>query len=922
MQRYICLHGHFYQPPRENPWLEAIELQDSAYPNHDWNERITSECYASNGASRIMDGDGRIVRIVNNYARISFNFGPTLLSWMEENVPFVYKAILAADQESQRLYNGHGSALAQAYNHIIMPLANRRDKETQIRWGIEDFRRRFGRDPEGMWLAETAVDIETLEIMAEHGITFTILSPYQAGRIRPLKTDDDDEMADDAVGTIDAEESDGAQEPDVLPEPVEPAKQEKIERITETATEQAPGIVAEAVAMSTTVADADIEVDADIDRDATTSEDIESVETTTEDTGFDDGEEHVPPEEHWHDVTGGHIDPTRAYRQQLPSGRTIDIFFYDGPVSQAVAFEGLLRQGEFFANRLCEAFSDERPWPQIVHIATDGETYGHHHKCGDMALAYALHYIETNNLAQLTIYGEYLENHPPEYEVEILENTSWSCYHGIERWRSNCGCNSGLHAAWNQEWRAPLRDALDWLRDTVHSLYEQHAGQFLFDPWKARNAYISVIFDRSREHFDCFLGDHATRYLSEPEKVTLLKLLELQRHAMLMYTSCGWFFDELSGIETVQIIQYAGRVIQLAQETLSLRGAMGGDAIEAEFLQRLSYAKSNIPEHQDGAVIYQKFVKPAMLDLGSVLAHYAVSTLFEAYTSHTTSIFCYVVDCPDLKILEHGRMKLAIGHASVTSTITRDSAVYSFAVLHLGDLNTTGGVREYQRASFDAMVSQITGAFQRGDVEETTRLLNTHFMQMPYSLRTLFRDEQRKVLDMILTSSLEATEASYREIYDNTAPLMRFLADLHIPLPKAFRTAADFVLNTDLRRAFEHEDIDIERIKMILDEVRCENIELDTTGLIYTIRETLEWMGGRLTHDPNNVELLRKIEVFVDLARTLPCEIDVWELQNIYYDLQQTLRASYEERAGQGDEGARMWLNIFTLLGDRLGFRV
>ncbi|MCA1724656.1 MAG: glycoside hydrolase, partial [Thermomicrobia bacterium] len=351
--RYVCIHGHFYQPPRENPWLEAIELQDSAYPYHDWNERITAECYAPNAASRILSGAGRIAQIVQNYARISFNFGPTLLAWMEAQAPDTYAAILDADRESRDRFSGHGAAMAQVYNHIILPLANRRDKWTQIHWGIADFTHRFGRAPEGMWLSETAVDLETLDILAEQGIAFTVLAPSQAGMVREI----------------------GAEE--------------------------------------------------------------------------------------WEDVSGARIDPTRAYVQQLPSGRTIALFFYDGPISRGVAFEGLLDRGENLVNRLLGAFSDERDWPQLVHIATDGETYGHHHAHGDMALAYALHHIEAHDLAHLTIYGEYLERFPPTHEVQIIENTAWSCDHGVERWRSNCGCNTGGRPDWNQQWRGPLRAALD-----------------------------------------------------------------------------------------------------------------------------------------------------------------------------------------------------------------------------------------------------------------------------------------------------------------------------------------------------------------------------------------------------------------------------------------------------------------------------
>ncbi|HSK45519.1 MAG TPA: DUF3536 domain-containing protein, partial [Candidatus Binatia bacterium] len=513
MERCICIHAHFYQPPRENPWLEAVERQDSAYPYHDWNERITAECYAPNGASRILDEAGYIRQIVNNYSRISSNFGPTLLSWLEDNAPETYESILESDKTSQERFSGHGSALAQAYNHVILPLANTRDKTTQVIWGIRDFEDRFGRTPEGMWLAEAAVDVETLEALAEQGIQFTILAPHQAGRVRKI----------------------GGRS--------------------------------------------------------------------------------------WKDVSGARIDPTRAYLAKLPSGRRINLFFYDGPISRAVAFEQLLNSGEEFANRLKSGFSDRRDWPQLMHIATDGETYGHHHRHGDMALAYALNRIEADPSLRLTNYGEFLAMYPPTHEVQIIENTSWSCAHGVERWRSDCGCNSG-RAGWNQQWRGPLRSALDYLRDCVTELFESKAGAMLHDPWAARNDYIDVVLDRSPDSLWLFFEKHSSQQLKPAETVEALKLLEMQRHAMLMYTSCGWFFDELSGIETMQVLQYAGRVIQLARET-------GNVDAEPEFLRRLALAKSNLPELGDGAAIYNRWVAPAFVDLRKVGAHFAISSMFD-----------------------------------------------------------------------------------------------------------------------------------------------------------------------------------------------------------------------------------------------------------------------------------------------------
>ncbi len=807
MERYICIHAHFYQPPRENPWLEAIEVQDSAYPYHDWNERITAECYAPNAASRILDGEGRIVKIVNDYSRISFNFGPTLLSWLEEKAPEVYRSVLAADRESAQRFSGHGSALAQAYNHMILPLANGQDKHTQILWGLRDFRRRFERDPEGMWLPEAAVDLETLEVLASQGIRFTVLAPNQARRAR-------------AIGG-----------------------------------------------------------------------------------------------RAWRDVSGGRIDPSMPYRLRLKSGRTISLFFYDGPVSRAVAFEGLLQQGERFANRLNDAFSDSRTWPQIVHIATDGETYGHHHRHGDMALAYALEYIESRNLARLTNYGEYLERHPPTHEAEIHENSSWSCVHGVERWRSNCGCNSGMKPGWNQEWRAPLREALDWLRDALAPLYSQRGAEFLRDPWIARNDFIDVILDRSPENVDQFLSRHAARPLSDEEKTLALKLLELQRHAMLMYTSCGWFFDELSGIETVQVIQYAGRALQLA-------GELFPEPLEPEFLNRIEKAKSNIAAHRDGRHIYEKFVKPAAIDLYKVGVHYAVSSLFETYEDETRT-HCYNVRREDYRLMSAGKAKLAIGRAAISSVITRESARMTFGVMHLGDHNVSGGVREFRgEGAYEELAGQIVEVFERGDFPELLRLVENNYDTGTITLKLLFRDEQRKILQQVLESALVEAESSYRHVYENYAPLMRFVTALNLPLPKRFQISAEFTLNADLRKAVEAENLDLARVESLLAEARKAGIALDEATLEFSLRRKIEEVAQRFRQEPGDLALLQELGAKTGLAQSLPFEINLWAVQNLFYDAVQDVFPQVRARAEQGDEGAGNWVEQFRALGETLRVRV
>ncbi len=805
--KYICIHQHCYQPPRENPWLETIERQDSAYPYHDWNERINAECYAPNTASRILDGRQQITQIVNNYASTSFNFGPTLLSWAESQVPETYRGILSADRESLQRFDNHGSALAQAYNHIIMPLANSRDKHTQVVWGVEDFKHRFGRKPDGMWLPETAVDIETLEIMAEVGLTFTVLSPYQAHRVR-------------AIGSAD-----------------------------------------------------------------------------------------------WRDVSGGAIDPARAYVQKLPSGRSMNLFFYDGPVSQAVAFERLLDSGERFANRLMSAFSDSRDGDQLVHIATDGETYGHHHRYGEMALAYALDHIQQKGLAEVTNYAHFLAKHPPAQEVEIFENTAWSCVHGVGRWSSNCGCNTGSNPGWNQQWRKPLREALDWLRDQVSPLYEQVAARYVRDPWRARDEYIHVILDRSPASRSRFLKEHAAAPLTIDQEVMLWKLLELMRHAMLMYTSCGWFFDDLSGIETIQVIQYAGRVVQLGEQLFSME-------LETAFLERLAKSRSNVSEQGDGAKIYRKCVKPNILDLEKLGAHYAISSLFENYPEEA-NIYSYAVRRKDYRLIEAGKLRLALGRANVTSSVTQQSKDVSFGVLHFGDHNLTGGVRVFHgQESYDDLVRQTGEAFYRADVPEVIRLLDRGFGTNIYSLKSLFRDEQRNLLNRILNSTIVETESAYRGVYEHHAPLMRFLHGLKLPIPKIFQNAAGVALNSLLRAAFEARPLDIDRIRTLIDEARVAEAELDATTLEFALRKRIERISDLFDAEPLDIENLERLDEALGLQRDLPFQLVVWSVQNKCYEVLQSTYPATAARARLGDREALAWLEVFGSLCAKLNVRV
>jgi alpha-amylase/alpha-mannosidase (GH57 family) len=493
----LIIHGHFYQPPRENPWTGIIERQPGAHPFHDWNERIHAECYGPNAFVHTGANDNGLEHTVNNYANISFNFGPTLLSWLESYHPKTYQRIIAADKESAGKRSGHGNAIAQAYGHPILPLCNERDRLTQVLWGLADFRFRFGREPESLWLPETACTNATLDLLIEQGLRYVILAPGQAERFRAAKGD-------------------------------------------------------------------------------------------------------------WQDVARVGIDSSRAYRyahQQQP-GRSLAIFFYDGPIAQAIAFEKVLRSSQLLVDMIRQA---ARRGP-LVNVATDGETYGHHFKFGDLALAHALEVDAGDEGLWVTNYGEFLDRYPPEWEVEIDngphgEGTSWSCAHGVGRWQRDCGCHTGGEPGWNQSWRGPLRAALDLLRDHVAAQFEVVGSNLFADPWAARNASIDLILNHGQSRSD-FLAAHAKNSLSVQGQTRALTLLEIQRYALLMYTSCGWFFSELSGIETVQIMQYAARVIELTDE-------LGLPSPRARFLEVLAEAPSNIRELGNGANIYRRLAERA-----------------------------------------------------------------------------------------------------------------------------------------------------------------------------------------------------------------------------------------------------------------------------------------------------------------------
>jgi hypothetical protein len=499
--RSVVIHGHYYQPPRENPWTELVEEERTAAPDHDWNQRITRECYRAVAAARLPGPSGRLTRIVNTLAWTSFNFGPTLLDWLEREALATYHAILEADRLSlSRL--GHGNALAQPYHHVILPLASRRDKVTEVRWGILDFRRRFGRDPEGMWLPETAVDGETLEVLIAEGIRFTVLAPHQVKAA-----------------------------------------------------------------------------------------------------------------------------PARGFPGAWPGtgGRRILLFPYDGAISSGVAFGPLIQDGRAWAERLlapaAPAAGPGDEGDSLVVVATDGETYGHHHRFGEMALARAIAEVSRRPGARIENFASFLARDPPIAVVELVAPSSWSCTHGVERWRADCGCRVAPERPTSQTWRAPLRDGLTALATALHQAYEREAAPLLGDPWAVRDDYGAVVGSPG-DGIAAFVAARIAPGASETDRVRARELLELERDSLRLFTSCAWFFDDISGLEPLQVLRYAARAIRLA-------GA-AGTAAEPALLARLGEARSNDLSIGTARDIYLEKARPLADAAIRTAAGFAAASHFAA----------------------------------------------------------------------------------------------------------------------------------------------------------------------------------------------------------------------------------------------------------------------------------------------------
>lgn len=814
-EKFLTIHGHFYQPPRENPWLEAIELQDSAYPYHDWNERICKECYNPNSVSRIVDNRNKILDIVDNYEYMSFNVGPTLLSWMEEFAPLTYERIVKADIDSITKHNGHGNAIAQVYNHMIMPLANEHDKETQVKWGIRDFEYRFGRKPEGIWLAETAVDDATLKVLVDNGIKFTILSPYQALKMKK-KTDKE-----------------------------------------------------------------------------------------------------------WQDVSWGNIDPARSYNYKIKSDSTksIDLFFYDGAISRSVAFDELLKDGNKFIKRLKEGVSEVRDYPQLVNIATDGESYGHHTKFGDMALSYVLKIKAEDEGFKITNYAEYLEKYKSNYEVDIKQASSWSCFHGVGRWCDDCGCSTGGHPGWNQKWRKPLRNALDYLRDNLAVIFEKEGPKYFnTDVWEVRNNYIDVILDRSYTTIKKFQKTYFNLDLTEEENVKGMELLEIQRQAMLMYTSCGWFFSEISGIETVQVMKYAARAMQLASR-------FSNQNLEEKFLEILSEAKSNIPEFGTGKEIFERFVKPSVVSAKELACLWAISSLYQDFEDEE-DVYCYTVKQNSYQKVQKGTSTLIVGNIEIRSKVTLQKANIVFALMQYSGGDFHCAIKEFSNfEEFNELKSTLIKTFMLNPLTEIIRAIDEKFGKEYFTLKDIFIEERKKILQILLKDQLEKFANTYNDMYNQGKGGIYHMQNLGLEIPNEFKIAAGYALSHKYNDLLADSDgfVEASVIQEIQDinfEAKKMNIEIDKTPSNKNFAKRILRNLNRLTKSFEIQQADAIVEMF-DIVEKLELQIDIAEAQNIYFNkIYHRIGDILENNSNEPRDKEIRFINILLTIGQKLNINV
>jgi hypothetical protein len=783
--RSLVVHGHFYQPPRENPWTELVAAETSAAPYHDWNERIAAECYRPNGWARIVDDRGRVVAIVNNYAHLSFNVGPTLLSWLEAHEPEVLARMIEGDRLG-------GGAIAQAYNHLILPLANERDVRTQVRWGLADFRFRFGRDAQGIWLPETAVNDDVLRVLAEEGVRFTILAPNQATAVRPLDAHDDPE---------------------------------------------------------------------------------------------------------WRDVGDGSIDVHRAYRwiDDHDPSRTVDLVFYDGATSHDLAF-GL---GAMTAEGLIQRLAPTIPPDGIAAIATDGETFGHHHHFAERTLAYALPVVARKEDLTVTNVARFLDDHPPAWQVRVRES-AWSCAHGVDRWRDDCGCSTGGAPGADQRWRRPLRDALDLLRDAGAEVFERRGADAFHDAWAARDAYVDVVL--GARTVDEFVAEHV-RDGGDP--VEALALLEQQRHALLMYTSCAWFFWDLAGLETVQCLRYAARALDLLDE-------LGEPSPLGAFLAVLAEAESNQPGEGTGLDVWRRHVEPARVDAERAAAHLALVGLLEQDRPADRLGAWDIVD-DHHRAGHRGTLAMTAGVIRLRHRRTQREEAFAYAAVLIDALEVLGSVRRADATHDEAAIDEVFDAFDEGlRLSQLLRLVNERFGPAEFGLERALPDAAEQIVASAAAAVEERFDDAYDRMYRFNRPDLRALVRAGLTLPPAIRLAAEEALARRLEREIlaQRGSWDSKAYAAALDTAReaaSYGLTIDAPRARGVLEHTIVAAVGRaLEGDDAAVDAVLALR---HLARSLGVGLDLARPQELVYDA---------VLAG-GDERVRMLAEALDLAVSTLG---
>jgi len=747
----LVVHGHFYQPPRENPWTEEVAREPSAAPAHDWNERITSECYRPNAAARVVDGRNRLLALVDNYRLLSFNFGPTLTSWLEGHAPDVLERVVA----------GGAGALAQAYGHMILPLATERDVRTQVRWGQADLLHRFGRKARGMWLPECAVSEEVLAVLAEEGVAFTILAPTQISAVRPLDGDGDDVW---------------------------------------------------------------LEVDA------------------------------AP-------------DVRRPFRWQHPTRPELglDLVVYDGGLSQEVAFGIGQMASADLVGRAAGAGEG------LVVVATDGETFGHHHRWAERSIAYALAVEAAKQGVVAATLTEALGEVRPTHQAHVRVS-AWSCAHGVGRWKEDCGCETGAQPGDDQRWRAPLRAGLDIVRDALYEVVGRRGSRLLRDPWAARDAYVEVILGAvTRQEFAAahVVGDEADAFT----------LLEAMRSAMAMYTSCGWFFHDLAGLETVQVLRYAARALDLLEE-------LGERPPTAEMLAVLASAASNRPDEGDGAQIWRTHVEPARVRPERVAAHLAVATVL-THLAPPKRLAAWNIEAASHALHHRGAISLATGVATLRHGRTGRVTTHAYAALRLGGLEVLGATRPADPGRDQADLRALRRAFVGGvPVAKLLRELGERFGPAEFDISVALPGTAEVLLGDVAGRLADRFVAEVARLVEDTRSTLEALVAAEYPLPPELALPVEVALAARIEALIDGRSgstrlLDHEEAIALARSPLAATITVDTPPLRRLLGEMIEGAVGRaVAAKPGGAELALGL---IALAGDLGVGVDIDRAQEAVY---------------------------------------